>query len=351
MTKRLTRRAFILGTISASGVLVAVAGCQSLQPPSVARSLVTTKAMTFMAGYKPQADVSFVGVYVAQEMGYFKEQGLEVTIKHASGQGEHLTLLAGKQIQVTTETATDLIKGVTGQGVPFVSLAVLTQSGDEALATLKSSGITQPKQFEGKTVGYKVYPSFEYLALLKATGVDRSKIREVSVGFDPRVLTEGKVDVLPVFKSNEPDLLRRMGFPVNVIDPANYGVKVMGQIWATHRDLLAGDPDLYLRFTKASLYGLYYAFANPKAAIDIVMKYAPTELRAHQEYMLATEQESTVTAQTRKFGIGWQTLDQWTQLQNGLADFGLIKHKVDPSTFFTDTIQTKIYRAGKLVWP
>src|SRR5205823_3700543 len=133
-------------------------------------------------------------------------------------------------------------------------------------------GITQPKQFEGKTVGYKVIPAFEYLALLKATGVDRTKVKEVSVGFDPRILTEGKVDVLPVFKSNEPDVIRHLGFDVNVIDPAQFGVKVLGQVWTTHRDLLAADPDKYERFVRSALNGLYYAFSHPKEAIDIVMK-------------------------------------------------------------------------------
>src|SRR5262249_4770694 len=144
------------------------------------------------------------------DAGFFDEQKLDVTIKHSSGQGEHVTLLAGKQIQVTTETSTDLVKHIANDGLPFTSLAVLTQTGDEALATLKSSGIDHPKKFEGKTVGYKVIPAFEYVAMLKAAGVDRSKIREVSVGFDPRVLTEKKVDVLPVFKSNEPDVLKRL---------------------------------------------------------------------------------------------------------------------------------------------
>jgi len=349
--KRVTRRGFLAGGISASGVLLALAGCGALQSPAVKGLPGATKEMIWMAGYKPQANVSFVGVYVAQEMGYFKDQGLAVTIKHASGQGEHLKLLAGKKIQVTTETATDLIKDVTEQSIPLVSLAVLTQSGDEAMVSLQKSGIDEPKKFEGKTVGYKVYPAFEYLAMLKSAGVDRSKIKEVSVGFDPRVLTEGQVDVLPVFKSNEPDLIRRMGFPVNLIDPADYGVKVMGQVWSTHRELLASDPDMYERFVKAALNGLYYAFSHPKEAIDIVMKYAPTEDRSHQEYMLATEKESTITAQTQKFGLGWQTLDQWTQLQNGMADFGLLKQKSDPATFFTDSIQTKIYNNGKLIWP
>lgn len=351
MSKQVTRRA-VLGTGLAAGAVLAAAGCAGLHAPSAASSgTATKKSLTFMAGYKAQADVSFVGVYVAHDRGYFQEQGLDVAIMEDSSGGEHGKLLAAKRIQVTTETAANHVKNVADQGVPFVSLAVLTQSGDQAFATLQSSGIDTPKKFEGKIVGYKSFPSFDYLALLKAAGVDRSKIHEVAVGYDPRVLTEGKVDVLPVFKSNEPDILRHQGFAINVIDPADYGVKVMGQIWITHRDLLAADPDLYLRFTKAALKGLYDAFAHPTAAIDTVMKYAPREDRSHQTYMLSTEQQSTVTEETRRFGLGWQTRAKWSALQDGLAEFGLVKTKVDPSRFFDATLLPTIYRNGQLVWP
>jgi ABC-type nitrate/sulfonate/bicarbonate transport system substrate-binding protein len=304
-----------------------------------------------MAGYKPQANVSFVGVYVANELGFFKQQQLDVIIKHSSGQGEHAKLLAGKQVQVITETATDVVSNVTGQNLPFVSLAVLTQTGDAAMVTLKASGIDEPKKFEGKTVGYKVVPAFEYLALLKSAGVDRAKIREISVGFDPRILTENKIDVLPVFKSNEPDVIRRLGFDINVIDPAKYGVQVMGQTWTAHKDVFTTDPDLFERFVRAALKGLAYAFANPKEAIDIVMKYAPSEDRAHQDYMLGIEKDTSLTEQTQSMGLGWQSLDQWTKLQDGLDEFGLIKQKVNPAVFFDDTILKKVYRAGKLQWP
>ncbi|HLZ08238.1 MAG TPA: ABC transporter substrate-binding protein, partial [Chloroflexota bacterium] len=220
MIQGMSRRRLLGSTVAASFALVA-AGCAPLTAPtSSGQATRSPKSMTFMAGYKPQANVSFVGVYVAHDLGFFKQQQLDVTIKHSTGQGEHAKLLAGKQVQVITETATDVISNVTGQNIPFISLAVLTQTGDEAMVTLKSSGIDEPKKFEGKTVGYKVVPAFEYLALLKSAGVDRTKITEISVGFDPRILTEKKVDVLPVFKSNEPDVIRHLGFEINVIDPA-----------------------------------------------------------------------------------------------------------------------------------
>ena len=48
--------------------------------------------VTFMAGFRPQANLPFVSVYVAEAKGFFAEEGLAVSIKHST-QGEHLSLI------------------------------------------------------------------------------------------------------------------------------------------------------------------------------------------------------------------------------------------------------------------
>ena len=58
------------------------------------------KSVTFMAGFRPQANLPFVAAYVAQEKGYFEEQGLTVDIQHSTG--EHLNLLMAGEVDFTT---------------------------------------------------------------------------------------------------------------------------------------------------------------------------------------------------------------------------------------------------------
>ena len=68
--------------------------------------------MVFMPGYKPQANLPFVGVYVAQEKGYFDEKHLNVTIEPSPGHGEHLQLTAAGKVQVTTQDAAVMLSAV-----------------------------------------------------------------------------------------------------------------------------------------------------------------------------------------------------------------------------------------------
>ncbi len=324
-------------------ILAACVPMQASQPAPL-------RVVRFMAGYKPQANLPFVGVYVAEAKGYFAEQGLQVEITHATGQGEHLKLLLQGSVDVTTAAADSVLQR-RAEGTPIVAFALLGQRSQTAYAALASSDIRTSRDWEGGTVGYKVYPAPEYLALLDAAGVNRSRIQEVPVGFDPRLLAAGKVDVYPVFESNEPDTLERLGVPVRLFRPTDYGVPGLGLTYITRQDLVEGDPDLLARFLKASLQGVAYARNHLDEATDIVMRYATQEERAHQEAMLRVELDMADGPVSREKGIGWATRDQWQALADSLGSHGGLKGAVDVDATFTDHILSRVYRNGALVWP
>src|SRR3712207_5390971 len=117
--------------------------------------------------------------------------------------------------------------------------------------------------------------------MLAANGVDRSRVQEVPVGFDPRLLAAGMVDVYPVFESNEPEQLLRLGVPVRLFRPSDYGVPSLGLTYMSRQQVLDEEPQLLERFLAATLLGIRGARADPEAATDIVMQFAPNEDRAH----------------------------------------------------------------------
>ena len=68
----------------------------------------------FMAGYKAQANVSFVGPYVAQEKGYYREQNLDVEIRHSAQTGEDHGKSGDEHGRPTTTTTTTHAPAPTG---------------------------------------------------------------------------------------------------------------------------------------------------------------------------------------------------------------------------------------------
>lgn len=305
------------------------------------------KNVTFMAGFKPQANLPFVGAYVAQEKGYFKEQALNVTIRHAQS-GEHLQLLLAGEVQFATANGAQVLSR-NDQGLTLQAIALIGQKSEQGFAVGAGSGINSVKDWEGKTFGYKGSVPAEFLAIARANNVDPSKVKQVSVGFDPRVLSEGRVDILPVFFSNEPDTLDKIGYKTRLFDPEDFGVAALGLSYVSTKEYVAKDPDATERFLKAVLKAIDWANTNRTEALDIVMKYAPQEDKEHQRFMLNTELDRAYTDATKKNGVGWQTREQWQSMADMLLQFQVLKKPADVPSVFSDVALKKIYKDGKLV--
>ena len=338
------RQSAVLVVSLATAMVVAACGIVMDRPTP------PTRTFHFMAGYKPQANLPFVGAYVAQQKGYFAAQGLDVQISHATGQGEHLKLLLQGSVDVTTGDA-DSVLARRADDLPVVSVALIGQRGQRAFAVQDSSEIRTPKDFEGKSVGFKVYQTPDYLAMLALTGTDRARIQEVPVGFDPRLLAAGKVDVYPVFESNEPETLRRLGVPTRLFRPSDFGVPTLGLTYLTRQELVDKDASALERFVKATLRGIQDARENPEAATDIVMQFAPEENRDHQLAMLKVELDMADGPIARQHGIGWSTAEQWQAFHDSLLAYGGLSRSVDVNTVFTNRILSAVYKNGQLAWP
>lgn len=299
-------------------------------------------AIVFMEGYKPQANLPFVGVYVAQEKGFFAEEKVKVTIQHSPGTGQHLQLTVAGKVDVTTQDAAVLLKRRADPGLPLVAFALIGQKGQQAFAALASSGMRTPADWVGHTVGYKGTVSPELLAMLAKHGIQENQLDIVNVGFDPRLLSEGVVDLYPLFKSNEPYLLKKWGFELTMWDPADDGIPTLGLTYVTSDATLAAKPEALTRFLRAALKGIQYAEQHTDEAVGIVMKYAGPETDPdHMRFMLETELKDLHVGTAKEGGAGWQTLDQWQALAAYLEQYDSMK-PIDPATAFTTSILEKV---------
>jgi len=322
-------------------IVIFLSACSPVVSNISPTSTASIDQMTFMAGYKPQANLPFVGVYVAQEKGFFAEKNLNVTIEHSPGSGQHLQLVAQGKVQVTTQDAGVLLKRRADPGLPLVSIGLIGQTGQQAFAALKSSGFTSPKDWEGHTVGFKGTPPPDLFALIQAAGADINKIELVNVGFDPRILTEGTVDVYPVYKSNEPYMMQQWGYDIDLWDAADYGIPSIGLTYVTSEETLAAQPDVLKRFLAASIEGILYAEANIDEAVEIVLKYAgPETSREHMRFMLESELKDLRSPTTDENTIGWHNLEEWQALVDLLVEYETMP-AIDVSKAFTNDLLVK----------
>jgi ABC-type nitrate/sulfonate/bicarbonate transport system substrate-binding protein len=303
----------------------------SCSPPQKTASIV------FMAGYKPQANLPFVGVYVAQEKGFFKDENLDVDIQHTAGRGEHLQLLVAGSVDITTQDAAVLLQRSIDPGLPLVSIGLVGQKGQQAYIALKHKGITSLDDWRAHRIGYKGTPPPDLLALLDIAKLDQHEVELINVGFDPRVLTQGLVDVYPVYNSNEPYLIQSWGYDIIQWEAEDYGIPGMGLAYVSTHDIVETKPALISAFMRASIRGIVYAEEHPEEAIDIVLRYAgPETSREHMAFMLATELTDAHSLITDANGLGWQTREQWQALLDNLIQYGGVSGSIDVDTVFTN---------------
>lgn len=292
--------------------------------------------VTFMAGFIPQANLPFVGAYVAEAEGFFADEGLEVEIQHSAGGGEHLQLLVADEVQITTQDAGVLMQRRADPGLPLVSIGLIGQRGQQAFVALEESGIADLEDWDGQRIGFKGTPPPDLFALLDVAGLSESDVELINVGFDPRVLTEGQIDVYPVFKSNEPDTLSQLGFDLVLWDAADYGIPTLGLTYVATETMVSEDPKTLSAFMRAVIRGIEFAAENEEAALDAVMEHVGVDSdREHQQFILETELADAYSDVTDTNGLGYQTAEQWQELADLLADYDALPTDFDVSTAFT----------------
>jgi ABC-type nitrate/sulfonate/bicarbonate transport system substrate-binding protein len=294
--------------------------------------------IAFVAGFRPQANLPFVAVYVAAAKGYFADEGLEVTIEH-SPSGGHLQLLLEKEIAFTTATAAQLIRRRADE-LPVQAVALFGQRGDQGYVVKADSGIAGPADFAGRSVGFKgsVVPA-ELKAMLATVGLTVDDVNLQNVPFDVRPFIEGQVDVFPVFLNNEPFQIQQQDVAITIIDPTDFGVPSLGLTFIAHQDTVSDNPQLVERFLRAALRGVEFAAANIDEAVEITLQYAEGADPVQQRFLLETDLANAQRAD----GIGRTTAEQWRALTDLLLQYEVIETDIDVAQAFDGSFADALY--------
>jgi ABC-type nitrate/sulfonate/bicarbonate transport system substrate-binding protein len=306
----------------------------------------------WLFGFRIQANPSTAAIVIAKDQGYYAEQGLDLSWDISNDQTS-IRLIAAGQYQAGSLGGPGTLIDMVNEGLPVKSFSIINQEGSRTFAVKADSGIKRPKDFEGKTIGYKVSYWPEYLAMLAADNVDRSKIKEIEVGFSSVEMKNGTVDVLPVFKSNEPYTLKNtLGVDISFVDPKDFGYPTFGTALIGNSGYMTSNPEQVTGFLKATLKGLQFYLDNKQKALEIVQKYAPKEVTPELNAFLYEVEAPQVTAGIGKtVGIGAQTKEQWQREIDTLANLQVTKGKPKVEDLYDNSFLERSLKDGKLVWP
>ena len=293
------------------------------------------KDITLVLDYVP--NTNHTGLYVAQELGYYEAQGLNVTIIEP-GDNDAATLCAvGKADFAVTYQENVTYARTAAEPLPIRAIATVIQHNTSGFVFRTDSGITSPKDFEGKVYAGWQAPSEAAVleAVMKKYGADFSKLTMVGAsGSGLGSMTNG-IDIQWEFEGWSVINDRMQGYevgylPVNELDiRLDYYTPVI----ITNETMIANDPETVRAFMTATKQGYEYAIENPEAAAEILSKVIP---ETDPEFVL--ESQKFLSEQYSLGSDAWGVMkdEVWDNYTEFMYEYGLIDGVIPASKQYTN---------------
>lgn len=331
----------LIGAVMAGGL---VAGGRtafgSSTPHRPARAMTNVH---FILNWLP--NVEFAGLWVAQQKGWFKQAGINMTFTPWSQSVKPETDVASRGGNTFGFQSGAAIAIARAQGVPIKAVFSDTQKSVFGLTVLASSNIRKLTDLRGKRVGYQPHELYVPETMLASVGLKPSDYKLVPVGFDIAQLTAGQVDAYLTFQTNEPIALKLQGVATRTFPASSYGFHFYDDVMFTTDSLINSNPGLVRRVTAVVARGFKWAHSNPLKATKITVgKYFPASAAGQGVSAAANLKQQTLELQTFKnFSAdaqgrytGLMKASYWKDSVKILYKYGQIKRMVPVSALFTN---------------
>jgi ABC-type nitrate/sulfonate/bicarbonate transport system substrate-binding protein len=230
--------------------------------------------VTYLTGFDFAATAGMIGVFVAEQRGYFDELCLDVEVTPSFSTSNYPLVAAGEAQIASGGSFSEVLNFAAANDADLVTLTVEGRTPIDGLI-VKPGAAEALGDLAGATIGVKGKLPASVAAMLASVGLveDEDYTTVLLDGFDPvaHIALDGIVG-FPGYKSNEPGTLDRAGIEYDLFDPIEYDIPGSFGVNFTSRDFLDEHPTAAQDFVRASMRGLADAIADPDAASALAME-------------------------------------------------------------------------------
>ena len=314
---------------------------------AVSTDCLTPDKITLQLKWVPQAQ--FAGYYVARELGYYKDQCLDVTIRPGGLDIEPEQLVGNGAAQFGIAWQPSML-AARDRGLPLKAIAQVFQYSGMRLLSWKQSHIRRPEDLKGKKVAvWFAGNELELLATLAKHHLDWKKdLTLVPESLNMDLFLEHKVDAAAAMTYNElAQVLETMNpatgslynlGDLNIIDFNKEGTAMLEDRVIVSENWIkaAKNQDIAVRFLRASIKGWIYCRDHPDEALKIVLENGPTLGRSHQAWQL---NEINRLIWPSSLGVGMMDTNRWQETAEISHRYGVIKTPADRSAYTNEFVQ------------
>jgi NitT/TauT family transport system substrate-binding protein len=220
---------------------------------------------------------------IAEDLGYFKEAGLDVTIDRGYGSAATMGKVAAKAYNFGYAPVNALIKfNHENPNDQLIMVLCFYEVSPEAVIYLKKSGIKTPKDLEGRTLsatqGEGTHLMFPIFA--KANNLDMNKIswKYVEPQLRDTLVIQGHADATVGWVTTTALNMVGAGVPredIGYLLYSSYGAQLYSSGLITRKDYAEQNPEVVRAFVKASIRGIRELVANPEKAMESLKRRDP----------------------------------------------------------------------------
>jgi NitT/TauT family transport system substrate-binding protein len=339
----------IVTGLAIMGVLLAIWGAAGLAQDKPLKKVVfavTTKDIS--VGHSAHSSLP-------QALGYWKEEGLDVTVTSVEGSVAGMQQLAAGNLQIVSLGPEEIVIG-REKGVKIKGFYVQARETIYRIVVAADSPLQKLADLKGKTIGVPALASGSVpfaKALVASVGLDPEKdvkILAVGVGAPGRLALQQKtVDCLALWDTLQASIensgmqLRRLDSPLIQ--------EMLGQTLATRDDQVTENAAILIGFARGVAKATVFGLANPEAAIRIHWKmYPETKPQTGDEAKALKDALNVFNARFSlqrvdnradpRFGIG--TPAQWEKLKSIFKEYKFVEGTVPAADLYTPALIDQI---------
>jgi NitT/TauT family transport system substrate-binding protein len=220
---------------------------------------------------------------LAHERGYFKAEGLDVTIDRGYGSPDNMAVTAAGTYDICFSDINFMADfNARNPAAKLISTFVVYDALLATVITRKGSGINTPKDLEGRTIGAPMGTGGRTLfpAFAKVNGIDATKVswQTISPQLQDQQFAQGQFDAIAGFATTSLLNLKQLGVDRGKLQTFNFfdhGLDLYGSSLIVRKDWVEANPEVMRKFLRVTMRGMKDMLADKKAAIMSLKKRDP----------------------------------------------------------------------------
>lgn len=310
----------------AAAITVSVTGCHVNQS-ATANGLTPVR---LQLDWYPQPEQG--GFYTAQMLGYYKAEGLDVTLLPLPQYGSVAQLVASGKADIGLGSSDQILEW-DSNGLPLLAFAATMQHDPQAIMVHKDSPVRDFKDLEGRAVSAQTGATWLKYVIGR---YNLHNVRQVPQTLSIANFLADPGYVQQIFITSEPFFARQAGAEVRTLLISSSGYDPY-RVQFTTRDFAARQPEVVAEFVRASIRGWEEYLRNPEPTNALLLKLNPALNPAEESF----------TAQALRDGqfitgspsdpdqIGRMSAARWQTSYEQLKALGILEGPLDPTTAYS----------------